>query len=134
MTSKPKINIKKITLEEIAKNLYFYKAHVLYVHDGDTVTILIDLGIDTFRKIKLRLYGINTPEIIGSEKAKGLKSKTYTSNKILMKEVYVQTIKDKTEKYGRYLANVWVLNANKKEYDCLNDMLLKNNLAEVLLY
>jgi len=126
--------IRKISKDEIKKNLYFYKAYVLHIHDGDTITILVDLGIDTYRKIRLRLYGIDTPELSGEQKKAGQKSKSYTSRKINKKDIYIETIKDKTGKYGRYLVNVWILNKNKKEYECLNDMLLKYNLAKVLLY
>jgi endonuclease YncB( thermonuclease family) len=43
--------------------LYFYKAEVRDVHDGDTVTADIDLGFSTWlHDQKLRLYGINAPE------------------------------------------------------------------------
>ena len=39
-----------------------YNAKVLRVVDGDTVDALVDLGFSVHRKIRVRLYGINTPE------------------------------------------------------------------------
>ena len=42
--------------------MYTYNAKVLRVVDGDTIDVLIDLGFSTHRKIRVRLYGINTPE------------------------------------------------------------------------
>jgi micrococcal nuclease len=42
---------------------YFYKAKIISVYDGDTVTAVIDLGFEITKKIKIRLYGINAPEI-----------------------------------------------------------------------
>ena len=47
-------------------NFYLYKAFVTDVYDGDTITVDIDLGFwTTLHKQKIRLYGINTPELKG---------------------------------------------------------------------
>ena len=43
--------------------LYHYNAEVTRVVDGDTVDALVDLGFNTYSKQRIRLYGINTPEI-----------------------------------------------------------------------
>ena len=42
--------------------LYHYKAEVLSVYDGDTVTLMIDQGMKHFARVKVRLVGINTPK------------------------------------------------------------------------
>ena len=58
--------------------MYTYHAEVLRVVDGDTVDVLIDVGFSTFRKERVRLYGINTPETRTKdleEKARGLADK-----------------------------------------------------------
>ena len=39
-----------------------YAAQLDRVIDGDTVDAMIDLGFSTHRKIRIRFYGINTPE------------------------------------------------------------------------
>jgi len=53
------------------QNLYHYKAHITKVYDGDTVTADIHLGFNmVMRKQKLRLLGIDTPEIRGEERLK----------------------------------------------------------------
>jgi len=139
MANSEKLIVRKISLEEIKNNLYTYKAHVLDVYDGDTITVAIDLGMDIYKKTKIRFYGINAPELDGSrlsdkEKAEARRSKNYVYRKISSKEIYIQTVKDKTEKYGRYLGIIWVLNEKNKYYECLNDMMLRNNLAKSLLY
>jgi len=139
MANSEKLIVRKIGLEEIKNNLYTYKAHVLDVYDGDTITVAIDLGMDIYKKTKIRFYGINAPELDGSrlsdkEKAEARRSKNYVYRKISSKEIYIQTVKDKTEKYGRYLGIIWVLNEKNKDYECLNDMMLRNNLAKSLLY
>jgi len=43
-------------------NVYLYNAEVKKIVDGDTFDIVIDLGFDTLRKGRVRLYGVNTPE------------------------------------------------------------------------
>ena len=42
---------------------YTYEARVLSVHDGDTLTIDVDLGMSIHRHETVRLAGINTPEL-----------------------------------------------------------------------
>ena len=54
---------------------YFYKAKIISVYDGDTVTAVMDLGFNITNKIKIRLHGINAPEIRGKKRPEGLKSK-----------------------------------------------------------
>lgn len=96
--------------------MYTYRAIVTSVYDGDTVTVDIDCGFNIWMKgEKLRLFGINTPEVRGVERPEGLKSRDFLRNLIMGKEVLIQTIKDKKGKYGRYLATIILddLNVNK---------------------
>ena len=41
---------------------FWYGATVLKVVDGDTIELMVDLGFSVHHKIRVRLYGINTPE------------------------------------------------------------------------
>lgn len=78
------------------KTLYHYKAIVTSVYEGDTCTVDIDLGLHTWIKgEKLRLNRINSPEVTGKERPKGLKSKEHLKSLLLNKEVFIETIKDK---------------------------------------
>ena len=86
--------------------LYQYKAVITEVYDGDTVTARIDLGFNVSITEKLRLDGINTPEVRGSERPLGLISRDRLRDKILGREVIVKTLKDKKGKYGRYIAEI----------------------------
>ena len=86
--------------------MYNYKAKILDVYDGDTVTALVDLGFLHYQEMKLRLYGIDTPEVRGVEKIEGKKVRDIVREMILGKEVEIITYKDKQGKYGRYLANI----------------------------
>jgi len=42
--------------------MYEYKAIVDRVVDGDTIDVTIDLGFKTWKKVRVRMEGINTPE------------------------------------------------------------------------
>jgi endonuclease YncB( thermonuclease family) len=85
--------------------LYAYKAEVRKIIDADTLRVKIDLGFDTFSYRKLRLRGIDCPEI-GT--AAGRRVKRFVE-KILQPCLFiiVKTYKDQTDKYDRYLADVY---------------------------
>lgn len=111
------------------KKLYLYKAIVREVYDGDTITVDIDLGLKTFiHGEKIRLYGINTPEVRGDERSKGLISRDYLRTMILNKEILLETIKDEKGKYGRYLGVIWVSKMGKQYFN-VNEHLVEEGLA-----
>ncbi|MGB0788299.1 MAG: thermonuclease family protein [Marinirhabdus sp.] len=95
--------------------MYHYKAKITGVYDGDTVTAVVDLGFLHYQKMRLRLYGINTPEIRGKERKEGLVARDIVREMILDKEVEIHTYKDKQGKFGRYLATIIIdgVNVNK---------------------
>lgn len=103
---------------------YIYKAFVTKVYDGDTITVDIDYGMNIWRKnVKLRLARIDTPEIRGNEKEQGKIVRDYVRNLVLDKYITIETIKDKTGKFGRYIAEVSIDGMN------LNDHLLEKEMA-----
>jgi micrococcal nuclease len=86
--------------------IYIYKAELIRVVDGDTVDLIIDLGFDTLRKERFRLYGIDAPEL---RTAAGKEAKAWLWGALQpLETIYVQTIqlstKAKRDKYGRFLA------------------------------
>jgi micrococcal nuclease len=98
-----------ITSAQLNANLYHYRAHVTAVYDGDTCMVDIDLGLSTWMHgEKLRLNRINAPEMTGTDKPKGAAARDFLRGLILNKELTLQTIKDAREKYGRYLAELWI--------------------------
>jgi len=88
--------------------LYHYRAKVVEVYDGDTVTAIVDLGFHIQMEMKIRLVGINAPEMQEPTKAKGTTARNYLRKVALNKSVTLQTMKDKQEKYGRYLGTLWL--------------------------
>lgn len=104
--------------------MYEYRAKIISVYDGDTMTAIVDLGFYVKVELKLRLMGIDTPEIRGEERPEGLVVRDYVREMVLEKEVIIKTYKDKQEKYGRWLAEIFLEDQN------LNAHLLEKGMAK----
>ena len=83
------------------------------IYDGDTITVIIDLGFSITTKQIVRLYGIDTPEIRGESRAQGLVSRDYLRERLFTaldekKTIIIKTHKDKKGKYGRWIGEVFV--------------------------
>jgi micrococcal nuclease len=110
------------------ENLYHYRAKVVSVYDGDTCTVDIDLGLRTWvHEEKLRLFRINAPELVGAERPAGVASRDFLKSLIDGKEIFIQTLKDKQEKYGRYLAEIFV--QQNGAWVNVNDLMVQNGHA-----
>ena len=106
--------------------MYEYNAHVERVVDGDTIDCTIDLGFSTWKKIRVRMEGINTPESRTrdkEEKKRGLAAKErlkeilkYNDNKCVLKVSGLG-------KFGRALASVYV--------DTLSSTTPKSSITEI---
>lgn len=115
-------------------NMYTYNAHVTKVYDGDTITVDIDLGLGVWLKgQKIRLFGIDAPEIRGSEHDAGIVSRDFLRDLVLDKDVIVITYKDKKEKWGRWLGDVFLPadnNSDEAGLDvCVNTVLIRKGYA-----
>ena len=100
----------------------FYR--VKSVYDGDTVVL------EDGRKI--RLLGINTPEVQHKDKmadAGGEDAKTWLINKLQHARIRLEFDLEKTDKYGRTLAHLF---SEKKEH--INLSLVKAGLAAISIY
>ena len=109
---------------------FFYSAKVLDVIDGDTLDLVVDLGFDVHFRVRVRLHGINTPESRTSDKAEkelGLKAKAYTKDWTTRHStVFVKTVKDKKEKFGRILAEIY---SDELKTACLNEDIIEAGFA-----
>ena len=91
--------------------MYKYNAKLERVVDGDTVDALVDLGFDTWKKVRIRMQGMNAPESRTrdlEEKKRGLAAKDrlveilkYNGNQCTLKVSGVG-------KFGRAIASVYV--------------------------
>ena len=84
------------------------------IHDGDTVWLEVDLGFGLKFVESFRLLGINAPEL---RTPTGPAARDYLRALIDGQPLTVKTAKDKKEKYGRYLATIFLpdgTNVNEK--------------------
>lgn len=121
------------------EHLYYYRAEVRSVYDGDTCTLNIDLGLGVWaHHEKIRLARINTPELRGAERPQGLLARDFVRD-ILMpngesgKEIWISTLKDKKGKYGRYIGEIWIKDAAGQTVN-LNDEIVKAGHAKYVTY
>lgn len=87
---------------------FYHDCKVLNVVDGDTVDILVDHGFSIFSKQRFRLYGIDAPEMKGDTLIAAKASKQFLSDLVLNNSYTISTLKDKTDKYGRYLVIIYL--------------------------
>lgn len=106
-----------------------YRAVVTDVYDGDTITCDIELGFQ-IRMVgeKVRLLGINAPELRGSEKSAGYRSADFLEELILGEEIMLLTVDDKRGSFGRVLGIVVLSGVN------INDLLVREGLAKYKEY
>jgi endonuclease YncB( thermonuclease family) len=119
------------------KPSYSYHATVLAVHDGDTITARVDRGQITHGILDdptwtIRLYGIDTWEITGKDKAKGQAARDFTAtvlraaHKVTVQTIHPDLRPPELEKYGRLLCWVWA------DDELLADLLRANGHEKVI--
>ena len=95
----------------------FAKVHLDRYLDGDTIEVTIDLGCKVFKVERVRLAGINAPELYGVGSAAGKAARDWLFLQLhAAKEVTIATTKGAFyDKYGRYLAVVFADGRNLNE-------------------
>jgi len=85
---------------------YVYSATLVRVVDGDTVDVDLTLGFDITYRHRLRLLGVNAPEM---STAAGRIARDFVVAWFAAhgSGIVVHTEKDRTEKFGRYLATIY---------------------------
>ena len=97
------------------QHIFQYPAKCVNVVDGDTIDVVLDCGLHIHRTERLRLLGVNCPELHAADpvvRAAALAAKHFTSDTIdewqstpsvewpLLVDTY------KADAFGRYLADV----------------------------
>ena len=92
--------------------MYKYNAKLDRVVDGDTVDALVDLGFDTWKKVRIRMMGMNAPESRTrdlEEKARGLAAKDRLAEILELENEGKFILQSHgVGKYGRCLGTLWV--------------------------
>lgn len=114
-------------MAEIQRPLYRYTARPLRAVDGDTIEVVLQLGFNIELTDHVRLFGINTPEVVGADAARGHEAKLFTALWLNgASRLYVESNRfNAREKYGRILATVF----RDDDAVSLNDALLVAGLA-----
>jgi endonuclease YncB( thermonuclease family) len=105
---------------------------IIDIHDGDTMTALVENGYNSIGRITFRLDGINTAELTSkTEERKILANQAlaYVKDKLAGKQIGVESIKFKDGGFSRYLGIVYYL--DNGEWKNLNQELLDVHLAQV---
>jgi len=107
---------------------YLYECLVDRVIDGDTIDLLVDLGFKTMIHLRVRLYGVDTPELNSRDEEQRKLAKL--AKRYVQKQcpegstVYLYAYK--TGKYGRWLGTVFNDADAEKS---INDLLIDEKLA-----
>ena len=109
---------------------YWYSVRVIYVYDGDTIYVDTDLGFEShIVKQKIRLAHIDAPEIRGEEREEGLKARDFVRDVLHDKRIIMNSIKDKSGKYGRYLGVIYYESSYGRWIN-LNEQMVELGYAE----
>jgi len=123
-------------LERPRSGLHTYAGEVERVIDGDTLQVRIDLGFSVWKSEKIRLRGVDTPELgtPAGRRAKEFVKKTLAGCGTVVVKTY------KTDAYARYVADLFHhAGVERKEeiFDrghFLNQQLLDERLAVKVVY
>jgi len=118
----------------LESSLYHYRAIYRSNYDGDTLRLDISLGMGVWlHNQSVRLYGIDTPELRSidpDEKHRAYRARDFVQDILTGTDtITIKTHEDKTGKYGRWLAVVYI---NQDEN--LNKMLVDAGLASIASY
>lgn len=110
---------KKTVKPKIEKKVFDYASKLISVHDGDTITVQIDMGFHLYMEIEIRLDGLDCPEL---ETPEGKICRDKTTKWLEGKTINLKSVK--YEKYGRRLGII------TDEFGMtLNAFLLENGFA-----
>ncbi len=104
-------------------SLWTFQARLVKVIDGDTLDICLDAAFRRTGTERLRLLGVNTPELKGATRPAGLAAtyfvKDWLSEALGDWPLIVRT--EKSDAFGRYLAWVW----RRSDERCLNSDIIE---------
>ena len=95
--------------------MFEYNATVVKVVDGDTIDAMVDLGFGTWKKVRIRMHGINAPESRTrdlEEKKKGLAAKARLIEMLEENENHFILISHGVGKFGRCLGEIYIKGHN----------------------
>jgi len=122
---------------------YTYRAVVVSVYDGVTITVDVDCGFGVWLKgQKIRLASINTPSprsipLRGDERDEGLEARDALRAMLPGgRGIVISTQKDQRGKFGRWIAEVYypTYSGDEPLWINANEMLVMRGLAKRVMY
>ena len=112
--------------------MYEYRCKIVKIIDGDTVDVDIDLGFGVWmHKERIRLYGIDTPELRNHEqKIKAMESKRRLVELLNQTQNIVNVECGQFDKFGRVLVTLFT----EKQEKSLNSLMIFAYLSIFLIY
>jgi micrococcal nuclease len=105
--------------------MYEYRARIRSVYDADTLRVDIDLGFGIWTANQpIRLAGIDAAEL-GSERGRDARDWLRTILPVGT-DVVLITVKDKGDKYGRYLGHIYL---KADDVESVNRQIIDNGWA-----
>ncbi len=118
-------HLEKVSVPK--KQLFTYKAYLKRVTDGDTVVAHLDIGFGEFLEQRLRLRGLDAPEI---KTPQGQKATRFVERRLKKQVVFIVKTTKKVDIYGRYVADVFYSADGKGRAEkFLNQELLNSGLV-----
>ena len=106
-------------------------AIITNVVDGDTFDADVNLGYGIIVSQRFRINRINTPEVFGAEKEKGIVSKKFVAETFLNKNVLI--INKGLDSFRRILGDIYFINDDNILIN-IADLLVEKGLAEYKIY
>jgi endonuclease YncB( thermonuclease family) len=98
------------------------------IHDGDSLKVMITLGFGSFAKVRLRLFGIDTPELNDEDMGnRGNAKQARDRVRALVPAgvpLTIETHEYPGDKYGRWLCRLFLPDGR-----LLNDVLVEEGYA-----
>ena len=107
-----------------------YRAICKEVYDGDTYTMLVDLGFHTYTTVRVRLNGVDTPELDAKDptvKQAGVAVRDRMRQMLIGQPCIIRTQKD-TQSFNRWVADVYLVDSSGGSLN-IAEYLLMENLA-----
>ena len=101
--------MRQVAAGTVPEPYVYVVSEVLKYIDGDTIDVILDLGFKTFVKKRIRLAGINTPEVRTrnkEEKKKGIEARERLRELIEGSDEDLILISHGVGKYGRVLGEL----------------------------
>ena len=90
--------------------IHIYQATIIQVVDGDTFDLMIDQGFGNFTQQRMRLYGIDAPEMrtnAGRGLWESLRFFYLPGSSVIVQTIKAPNNKQFRDKYGRFLAIIY---------------------------